>query len=79
MVMSSLYRSLDRSKFYPGPKILKLVAATFCKNLRLFFYFPYLLRISYLQIKKGVLESTPPRYQSNENTLITLTNVNPRS
>lgn len=45
----------------------------FCGKLFPFFYYRYALRIAFLQTKKGVLKSTPPRYQSTSNTFIALT------
>jgi hypothetical protein len=38
-----------------------------------FFYYLYAFNIALLQTKKGVLKSTPSRYQDTSNTLIALT------
>lgn len=79
MVTSSLYRLNGRSKSYNDTKKLKVVLDTQFENIVLFPNPQYLFKLNLLQIKKGVLKSTPPHFQSTRNTLAVLSTINPRS
>lgn len=80
MVTPSLPLSFERSKYYApngaSPHSYSRIAELLYAE---FLYIYYLFKIPLLPIKKGTLKNVPSRYQSTEDTLVALTNINLRS